>query len=119
MTYLESARICEEYTNLNFKHDFSQISVLNEQLQDGYDFFISKQRNTVMIYPTVKAGSIFEGYYTAHLSKYNSDFEYNQETDEIVGLTKEKLQEMLSLLEKGFKIAKNDLLVKDLEKDFE
>ena len=72
-----------------------------------------------MIYPTVKAGSVFKGYYTAHLSKYNSDFDYDSNTDEIVGLTKEKLQEMLSLLEKGFKMAQNDLLVKDLEKDFE
>jgi hypothetical protein len=119
MTYLEAARICEEYTNLNFKQDLSVISVLNEQLQDGYDFFISKQRKSVLIYPAVKPGSVFNGYYTAHLPKYNSDFEYDPETDEIVGLTKEKLQEMLSLLEKGFKMVQNDLLVKEIEKDFE
>ena len=93
MTYLEAARTCKDYTNLKFKYDSNQISVLDEQLQDGYDFFISKQRNTVMIYPTVKAGSVFKGYYTAHLSKYNSDFDYDSNTDEIVGLTKEKLQE--------------------------
>jgi len=119
MTYLEAARICKSYTNLNFRYESSVISVLNEQLQDGYDFFISKQRKAVMIYPSVKPGSVFSGYYTAHLSKYNSDFEYDPETDEIVGLTKEKLQEMLSLLEKGFKMVQNDLLVKELEKDFE
>ena len=119
MTYLEAARICEEYTNLNFKYESSVISVVNEQLQDGYDFFISKQRKSVLIYPAIKPGSVFKGYYTAHLSKYNSDFEYDQETDEIVGLTKEKLQEMLSLLEKGFKMAQNDLLVKDIAEDFE
>ena len=119
MTYLEAARICKKYTNLNFKYDLSVISVVNEQLQDGYDFFISKQRKEVMIYPSVKPGSVFKGYYTAHLSKYNSDFEYDPETDEIVGLTKEKLQEMLSLLEKGFKMVQNDLLVKEVEKDFE
>ena len=119
MTYLEAARICKDYTNLNFKYESSVISVLNEQLQDGYDYFISKQRKAVMIYPSVKPGSVFSGYYTAHLSKYNSDFEYDPETDEIVGLTKEKLQEMLSLLEKGFKMVQNDLLVKELEKDFE
>lgn len=119
MTYLEAARICEEYTNLNFKYESSVISVVNEQLQDGYDFFISKQRKSVLIYPAIKPGSVFKGYYTAHLSKYNSDFDYDQETDEIVGLTKEKLQEMLSLLEKGFKMAQNDLLVKDIAEDFE
>ena len=119
MTFIEAARICEQYTNLNFKHDSNVISVVNKQLQDGYDFFISKQINVVKIYPTVKAGSIFKGYYTAHLSKYNSDFDYVQETDEIVGLTKEKLQEMLSLLEQGFKMVQSDLLVKELEKDFE
>lgn len=119
MTYLEAARICKDYTNLDFKYESSVISVLNEQLQDGYDYFISKQRKAVMIYPSVKPGTIFNGYYTAHLPKYNSDFEYDQETDEIVGLTKEKLQEMLSLLEKGFKMVQNDLLVKDIEKDFE
>lgn len=119
MTYLEAARICKDYTNLNFKYESSVISVVDEQLQDGYDFFISKQRKAVMIYPAVKPGSVFSGYYTAHLSKYDSDFEYDPETDEIVGLTKEKLQEMLSLLEKGFKMVQNDLLVKELEKDFE
>ena len=119
MTYLEAARTCKDYTNLKFKYDSNQISVLDEQLQDGYDFFISKQRNEVMIYPAIKPGCICSGYYTAHLSKYNSDFDYDSNTDEIVGLTKEKLQEMLSLLEKGFKMAQNDLLVKDLEKDFE
>ena len=119
MTYLEAARICKDYTNLNFRYESSVISVLNEQLQDGYDFFISKQRKAVMIYPSVKPGTIFNGYYTAHLPKYNSDFEYDPETDEIVGLTKKKLQEMLSLLEKGFKMVQNDLLVKDIQKDFE
>lgn len=119
MTYLEAARICKDYTNLNFRYESSVISVLNEQLQDGYDFFISKQRKAVMIYPSVKPGTIFNGYYTAHLPKYNSDFEYDPETDEIVGLTKKKLQEMLSLLEKGFKMVQYDLLVKDIEKDFE
>ncbi len=119
MTFIEAARICTEYTNLNFKQDFNVISVVNKQLQDGYDFFISKQKKEVKIYPTVKAGSVFDGYYTAHLSKYNSDFEYDPETDEIVGLTKEKLQEMLSLLEQGLKMVKSDLLVKELEKDFE
>ena len=119
MTYLEAARICKDYTNLNFKYESNIISVLNKQLQDGYDYFISKQSKTVMIYPAIKPGSIFKGYYTAHLSKYNSDFDYNPETDEIVGLTKEKLQEMLSLLEKGFKMVQNDLLVKEVEKDFE
>ena len=119
MTYLEAARLCTQYTNLKFKYEASVISVLNEQLQDGYDFFISKQRNEVMIYPTVKPGQVCKGYYTAHLSKYNSDFKYDSNTDEIIGLTKEKLQEMLSLLEKGFKMAQNDLLVKDIEEDFE
>ena len=118
MTYLEAARICKEYTNLDFKCDLSVISVVNKQLQDGYDFFISKKSKEVMIYPAIKPGNVFKGYYTAHLDKYNSDFEYNQETDEIIGLTKEKLQEMLSLLEKGFKMVQNDLLVKDLEEDF-
>ena len=119
MTFLEAARICTEYTNLNFKQDLNIVSVVNEQLEDGYDFFINKQRNEVKIYPTVKPGSVFDGYYTAHLSKYNSDFEYDPETDEIVGLTKEKLQEMLSLLEMGFKTVQSDLLVKEIEKDFE
>ena len=30
MTYLEAARICKDYTNLNFKYESSVISVLNE-----------------------------------------------------------------------------------------
>lgn len=119
MTFIEAARICENYTNLKFNHESNVISVVNEHLQDGYDFFINKQKNEVLIYPTVKPGSVFDGYYTSHLSKYHSDFEYDKETDEIVGLTKEKLQEMLSLLEMGLKMIQNDLLVKEIEKDFE
>lgn len=114
----EIYKICSEYPGLNLRSIYGCIIIYDSIFENGgYDYFMTT--TPIQFHPILEKSS--NGTYCTSVVRKNGtsiDTIFGQKGNDVIGLTPEKLKEYLDSLCECIKMAKQEIRMEALKKDF-